>query len=195
MRFQESHRVVGRCLTSATMIGRASKVLAFMIVAGMVLAQAQTPSEYELKAAFIYNFSKFVEWPSLAGTELNLPMVIGILGEDPFGQEMDGVVYGKTANGRRLVVKRFSNLKEFAPCHILFVSSSQRDNLRRILDSVAGSGVLTVGETKRFAEEGGVIHFNMIGGKVRLIINQAAAERAGLKISAKLLSLADVIRK
>lgn len=177
------------------MIGRASKVLAVVIVSGLILAQAQTPSEYQLKAAIIYNFPKFVEWPSLASTDLNLPIVIGILGEDPFGQEIDGVINGKTANGRRLVIKRFSSLKEFAPCHILFVSSSERNNLKQIVATVAGSGVLTVGETDRFAEAGGVIHFNMIGGKVRLIINLAAAERASLRISAKLLSLAHVIRK
>lgn len=177
------------------MTGKASKVLAIIIVSGMTIAQAQTPSEYQLKAAIIYNFPKFVEWSSLAGTDPNLPIVIGILGEDPFGREIEVVINGKTANGRRLVIKRFSNLIEFAPCHILFVSSSQSNNLKQIFAAVAGSGVLTVGETDRFAEAGGVIHFNMINGKVRLIINQAAAERAGLKISAKLLGLAHVIRK
>jgi uncharacterized protein DUF4154 len=177
------------------MIGRASKVLAFAMISGVILAQAQTPSEYQLKAAIIYNFPKFVDWPSLAASDPNLPIVIGILGEDPFGREIDAVINGKTANGRHLLIKRFSNLNGLAPCHILFVSSSQKNNLKQILAAVAGSGVLTVGESDRFAEAGGVIHFNMIDGKVRLIINQAAAERAGLRISAKLLSLAQVIRK
>lgn len=176
------------------MIRRTAKVLAFTVIAGLILAQAQTPTEYQLKAAIIYNFPKFVEWPSLAGTDLNLPIVIGILGEDPFGQEIDGVINGKTANGRRLVIKRFSHIKELSRCHILFVSSSEKNNLNQIF-AAAGSGVLIVGDTARFAEAGGVINLTMIGGKVRLIINQAAAERAGLRISAKLLSLAQVIRK
>jgi YfiR/HmsC-like len=176
------------------MIRRASKVMASIMVSAMIIAQAQTPTEYQIKAAFIYNFAKFVEWPSLAGTDLNLPIVVGILGEDPFGQDIEGVINGKTSNGRRLVIKRFSNLQSLAPCHILFVSSSQRNNLRQVFAAVAGSDVLTVGESDRFAESGGVIHFTMIEGKVRLIINHAAAERAGLRISAKLLSLAHVIR-
>ena len=174
---------------------RASRLLVFITVSGLTCVQAQTPSEYQLKAAIIYNFSKFVDWPSRAGTDPSQPLVIGILGDDPFGREIDGVIYGKTANGRRLVIKRFSNLRDLSPCHILFVSSSQKNNLKQIFDSVAGSGVLTVGETDRFAEAGGVINLNIIDGKVHLIINQAAAERAGLRISAKLLGLAQVIRK
>jgi len=175
------------------MIGRASKVLAIIICSGLILAHAQTPSEYQLKAAFIYNFAKFVEWPSAFG-DPSAPIVVGILGNDPFGSDIEQAMNGKTVEGRRVVIKRFPNLQSLAPCHILFVSSSQRSNLPQIFAAVAGSGVLTVGETDRFAEAGGVIHLGMNEGRVRLVINQAAAERSRLKISAKLLSLARVIR-
>lgn len=179
---------------SFLMISRAIKTVLFMAAYGLIFVQAQTPNEYQLKAAIIYNFPKFVEWPSLAGSNPNVPIVIGIIGEDPFGREIDDVMSGKTAGGRRLVIKRFARLKDLTPCHILFVSSSQKNNLKQIFDSVAGAGVLTVGETDRFVESGGVIHLNMSGGRVTLVINQAAAERAGIRISAKLLGLARVIR-
>ena len=169
-----------------------------MIVAGVsvnitpgIQAQSNSPSEYQVKAAFIYNFAKFVEWPSVAA-DPDSKIVIGILGEDPFGREMEGVIDGKTANGKRLAIKRFSDLRAVSHCHILFISSSERKNLRQILAS-AGPGILTVGETENFARLGGIINFTILDGKLRLEINRASAGRAGLKISAKLLSLARII--
>lgn len=178
------------------MIVRAAlKVVASMLVLVTSTAQAQTPTEYQIKAAFIYNFAKFVDWPSLDAAPSDQPIIVGILGEDPFGQNLEGVINGKTANGRRLVIKRFSSVNSIALCHILFVSASQRNNLPQIFAAVAGAGVLTVGETDLFVETGGVIRLGMFEGRVRLVINQAAAQRAGLRISAKLLSLARVIRK
>ena len=164
-----------------------------IIFSGLIIAHAQTPSEHQLKAAFIYNFAKFVEWPSTAGDNPTLPIVIGILGNDPFGRDIDEVINGKTANGRSLIIKRFSHVRDLAHCQILFVSSSERNNLKRIFGA-ATPGILTVGETEQFADAGGIIQLTMINGKVHMVINQAAAERAGLKISAKLLSLARVIR-
>jgi YfiR/HmsC-like len=177
------------------LVDTASGCLTILMLSALLAAQAQTPTEYQLKAAFIYNFARFVEWPSLTGADASPPMVIGILGEDPFGRDIDDAIEGKAANGRRLVVKRFSSLKQFTPCSILFVSASQGNNLKQIFAAAAGAGALTVGETDGFAEAGGVIHYTMREGRIRLIINRAAAERAGLRISAKLLSLAKVIRK
>ena len=106
---------------------------------------------------------------------------------------IDQTINGKTANGRRLVVKRFSNFKALTFCHIVFVRSSERDRIRQTL-AAAGPGALTVGETEGFAQSGGIINFTLVDGKLRLEINQTSAERGGLKISAKLLSLARVIR-
>jgi hypothetical protein len=173
------------------MIRRASIVLTVTIGAGLILATAQAPSEYQLKAALIYNFAKFVEWPSTGGTDE--PIVIGILGDDPFGQDFEAVTNGKTANGKRVILKRFPNLQSLTPCHILFIGNDQKPILGKVLVA-AGSNVLTVGEMDRFAENGGMIHMKLIAGKVRFVITNAAAERAGIRISAKLLSIAQVIR-
>jgi hypothetical protein len=183
-----------RILSGWKMMRRASKAVAFIIVSAMISAQAQTFTEYQVKAAHIFNFARFVEWPSPVESGSNVPMVVGILGVDPFGRDIENALDGKTAKERRLVIRRFPNLQSLAPCHILFVSSSQKHNLRQIFAAVAGSNVLTVGETDRFAESGGVIQISIVDGKAQLVINLAAAERAGLKISSKLLGLARVIR-
>jgi YfiR/HmsC-like len=177
------------------MIRRVLTVLAIIIIPGLILAQAQGPTEYQLKAAFIYNFPKFIEWPSSAGADPKTPIVIGILGKDPFGSEIEAVLSGKTANQRHFVIRRFFNFREVSGCQILFVSSSEKDNLKQVFAAVSGFGVLTVGESDRFAEAGGVIQWGLVDGKVRLTINLPMAERAGLRMSANLLRLAQVIRK
>jgi hypothetical protein len=156
-------------------------------------ALAQAQDEYQVKAAFLFNFVKFVEWPAEAFSDSNAPLIIGVVGDDRFQGSIDQMISGRIANGRRLLVKRFSNFRTLTPCHIVFVSSSERDNIQQIL-ATAGPGALTVGESDRFAQMGGIINFTVVDRKVRLEINQAAAERRGLRISAKLLSLARVIR-
>lgn len=169
------------------------RLLALIVIffSNLFTANAQTPTEYQVKAALIYNFAKFVEWPSLrAASE---PIVIGILGEDPFGQDFEAVTKNKTANGRPVVIKRFANLQSLTPCHILFIGNDQRATLGKVL-AAAGNGLLTVGEMDHFAEDGGMIHMKLVAGKVRFVINNAAAERAGVKISARLLAIAHVIR-
>ena len=150
--------------------------------------RAQTPDEYQVKAAFLYNFVKFVEWPVEAFSDSSAPIVIGVVGDDPLGNKIDQMINGKIANGRPLVLKRFRNLKVLTFCHIVFICSSEKNNLRQTL-AAAGVGVLTVGETERFTQIGEIINFTIVDSKVRFEINQVAAERAGLKISAKLLNL------
>jgi hypothetical protein len=115
-------------------------------------------------------------------------MVIGVVGDDPFGSKIDQMINGKIANGRPMVLKRFPNFKAITFCHILFICSSEKKNLRQAL-AAASAGVLTVGETEQFTQMGGIITFTIVDSKVRFAINQVAAERAGLKISAKLLNL------
>lgn len=177
------------------LVGRLSILVALIVV--FVLpggVEGQETNEYGVKAAFLYNFAKFVEWPGNVSPDPNAPMVIGILGKDPFGAEIDRAIEGKSVNGRRLVIKRFSTLGAYEYCHILFVSSSEKNNLARILAAVAKSSVLTVSETDRFAQLGGIINFITTDNRIRFEINQAAAARAGLKISSKLLSLGRVVR-
>jgi len=167
-----------------------------LVVATCVIAgngQARVLNEYEAKAAFLFNFVKFIEWPSQAFADDSSPLIIGVVGDDRSSVLIEQMINGKTANGRRLVVKRFSSSKTLTYCHMVFMRASERDRIRQTL-AAAGPGSLTVGETEGFAQGGGIINFIVVGGKLRLEINQASAERAGLKISAKLLSLARVIR-
>ena len=156
-------------------------------------ARPQVHDEYQVKADCLYNFAKFVEWPAQAFPDNRAPVIIGVVGEDPFGSKIEQAINGKFANGRRMGVKRFPNLKSLTFCHILFIGSSEKNNLQQVI-AAAGAGALTVGETERFTQDGGIINFAIVGSKVHFEINQAAAERAGLRISAKLLSLSRPIR-
>jgi hypothetical protein len=153
-------------------------------------SQPSQPSEYQLKAAFIFNFAKFVEWPPEAFAEPTSPFVIGILGEDPFGNDLERTVRNKTVKNRPLATKQIRNLAEAKNCHILFISTSEKKRLPEILESLRGVKVLTVGETDRFVETGGMIHLIKESDQIRFRINDRAAKGAGLKISSKLLSLA-----
>ncbi len=175
----------------ASRIVALSLVVAGGLAGGVPRATAQAPpSEYEIKAAFLYNFAKFIDWPADAFSDPHAPIVLGIVGEDPFGAALDRMVFGKSVNNRGLVVKRVWEGPGLRSCHILFISLSKQKHLARILESLKGSGVLTVGEMDRFAESGGAIHFLLEEDKVRFEINLDAATRARLKLSAKLLALA-----
>lgn len=153
-------------------------------------AQPSQPTEYQLKAAFLFNFAKFVEWPSNAFAVGTSPMVIGILGENPFHDDLARTIRDKTIDDHPLVIKEFRSPAQATNCHILFISTSEKRRLPEILDSLKGASVLTVGETDRFTETGGMINFFLEGTKIRFQINKDAATSAGLKISSKLMSLA-----
>ena len=156
-------------------------------------AQAQTLNEYEAKAAFLFNFLKFVEWPAQSFADDSSPLVIGIVGDDKSSERIERLVSGKAANGRQVLVKRFASCKQLTYGHLVLVRASERERLPQILAALR-SGSLIVGETESFARWGGAINFSIEDGKVRLEINQKSAERAGLKISAKLLSIARIVR-
>jgi hypothetical protein len=153
-------------------------------------AQESPPTEYQLKAAFLLNFAKFVEWPPTAFAGANSPMILGILGENPFGDVLERTIRDKTISNHPLVVKEFHSSAEATNCHILFISTSEKARLPEILAGLRGASVLTVGETDRFTETGGMINLFRQGNKIRFQINEAAAKGVGLKISSKLLSLA-----
>jgi hypothetical protein len=154
-------------------------------------AQRSAMSEYAVKAAFLYNFAKFVEWPSGAPGG---PIKIGILGKDPFGSTLDSTVRGKTANGRSLVVRRLKRTRDARSCHIVFISRSEKGRLTEILTAVKGAPVLTVADTERFAHQGGMVNFYLEQNKVRFEANVRAARHARLTISSKLLRLAKIVR-
>jgi hypothetical protein len=170
--------------------------LTFILASGIAAfgnPPAQSLREYQVKAAFLYNFAKFIEWPSDVLTDPNSPFILGIVGEDPFGADLEQTISGKVVNGRRLVIKRFKQGQPLDSCHILFISSSEQGRLTQILDSLKGSSVLTVGEAEHFTRSGGIINFTLKDNRVRFEINLAAADRARLKISSKLLVLGEVV--
>ncbi len=151
-------------------------------------------SEYQVKATFIYNFTKFTDWPSSAFTSPEAPIVIGIVGEDPFGPTMEAVFRGETLAGRPFSIKRLGGEDDLRKCHLLFISRSEKDRLPALLNKLKGSPVLTVSEIDGFAERGGMIHLAVSNKSVKVEINQAAVEQAELQISAKLLKLARLVK-
>ena len=153
-------------------------------------AQASQPSEYQVKAAFLFNFAKFVEWPPETFAGETSPLVIGILGDNPFGTDLERTVAGKLINNRPITIRSFPTAAEAANCHILFISSSEKKRLPDIIQSLHGTAVLTVGETDQFIASGGMVNFVQEASKIRFQINDDAAKAARLKISSKLLTLA-----
>jgi hypothetical protein len=152
---------------------------------------AQAVGEYEVKAAFLFNFTRFVDWPPSSGSS---PFCIGIAGDDPFGDALEEVVKGRFAGGHAIVVKHIKPGEESAACEIVFVSGADARKMRAALGRLQHAAVLTVGEGPDFCHSGGVIAFQVEENKVRLEINPEAAQRARLQISSKLLSLATLVR-
>jgi hypothetical protein len=150
----------------------------------------QAGMEYQVKAAFLFHFAEFVDWPSHKFTQPDSPLVIGIIGSDPFGGLLEEAVQDKRINDRVVIIRHVEAMEELRKCHMIFICRSEADRLGPILSEVRGDNVLTVGETDKFISHGGMINFVMMGDTVRFQINDSAARRAGLKISSKLSSLA-----
>jgi hypothetical protein len=156
-------------------------------------AQSPTAGEYQVKAAFLFNFAKFVEWPPSSFSDASAALRICVLGRDPFGEELRNITKDKTVNGRRLEVDEGIDLQVARTCHILFIATSETVRLKQILESLQGSDALTVGDTKGFIEQGGMINFVLENSRVQFEVNRKAAEQCGLKISSKLLSVARLV--
>lgn len=153
-------------------------------------------SEYLIKAGFIYNFAKFVEWPSTSFAEPDSPIIIGVLGTDPFGDIINRVVQDKKIGSRGFIVKRYKwgkDLKDIKECRILFVSASEKAHFEEIVQTVKGLPILTVGDTPGFAERGGMIGLTLEDNRVRFEVNVDAAHEGNLNISSRLLTLAKIV--
>lgn len=150
-------------------------------------------SEYLIKAGFTYNFAKLMEWPATAFPQPNSPIVIGILGADPFGGTLDQVLEGKKVNGRDFVVKHLKWGAEVKDCNILFVSSSEQMHLDELFKMIKGLPILTIGEMPGFAQRGGMINFVLEDNKVHFEINVDAAKQSDITISSRLLALARIV--
>ena len=170
-----------------------TRVLASVLAFGIPLTAASdsTYREYQVKAAFLYNLSKFIEWPGDARREE--PISFCILGDDPFGTALDRTVADKRVGGRPVRIRRSGRLDDLTGCEVLFVSASERPRLDRLLAKLAGSPVLTTADFEGFAERGGMIGFVVRDGRLGLVVNVDAAERAGLRVSSRLLKVAAVV--
>jgi YfiR/HmsC-like len=175
--------------TSRDLARKIAIFLVFALLANVsgIQVRAQTISEYQVKAAFIFNFAKFIEWPSDAFGEGGA-LLVGVIGDDPFGGALDRL-NGNTANGRALRIKRFRGGDDLRACQVLFISASEDSHLNKIMESIRGTSVLTIGESTQFRRSGGMIRFVLQDNKVRFEINASAAGQAGLRISSKLLVL------
>lgn len=171
-------------------------------LAGLLASQSSTPSssvaggtslEYQIKAAYLLNFTRYVEWPSQSFTAPEDPVTICVLGRDPFGTVLDATVRGRTTHGRPLNVRRIRTDREAAACHLVFMSRETWRTQRDLPKGLQGLGILTVGESDEFAQEGGVIGFVIQNETVRFVVNAEARDRAGLTISSRMLSLAAAV--
>ena len=165
-------------------------VLSLLIGLSFKTFAQEGASEYQVKAAFLYNFAKFVEWPAGTFPNTNSPIVLGILGKNVFGSDLEKTIQDRKVNNHPFAFKNISSVAEATNCHILFVSSSEKGDFSKIVNSLQNAKVLTVSETDGFIKAGGMINFTFEDAKVRFQINDEAAKKAGLKISSKLLSLA-----
>ena len=157
-------------------------------------ALAQSIDEYQAKAAFLFNFAKFVEWPAGAvGTE-NDPIRICVLGPSPFGSSLENLLRGKDIAGRPLLAVKAADLREASSCQILFVAASECKRFKPMAAELSAANVLTVGESESFLSLGGIVNFKVEDGRIRFDIRLAAADQAKLRISSKLLSLARIVK-
>jgi len=150
--------------------------------------------EYQVKAVFLFNFAQFVQWPHTAFARADEPFQIGILGSDPFDGFLDDTVKGEKVDGHPLVIQRYASIGDVQKCHILFISRSEDRKMADILASLNGKGILTVGDTESFIKNGGIVRFFIGRDKIHLKINPQAAKRANLKISSKVLRLAELTK-
>ena len=178
----------------STIIASASILLA-ALAPSLASAQPQRPeakSEYALKSVFLYNFCRFIDWPKSAFASPKEPIVIGIIGEDPFGSLLKEAVDGETSHGRTIQIEHYRKPDAIGHCHLLFVSRSETGRMDQILAAVAGKSVVTVGETDAFLDRGGMIALTADRNRVRLHINPGMLKAASLDVSSKLLRVAEV---
>jgi hypothetical protein len=150
--------------------------------------------EYAIKAAYLYQFGRYVQWPAQSFADANSPLVIGILGQDPFGGILEEIARTKRVKDRPIVIRRFASLAEYTPCHILFIAATVGpEQEAAVIQKLHGTPVLLVGESLKFAERGGTVNFFLEENRLRFEINPEVAKRDQLKISSKLLSLAKIV--
>lgn len=189
---KRTRHYLGPALHTRTAVFFVAASFAGLLVCSALSPQSD-PSEDQVKAAFLFNFTKFVEWPDGSFETPQAPLVVGIIGDDPIDEDLERMVAGQKVQGRSLVIRRERWGGDLRRCQVLFVSASEHQHSSRILESVQSAGVLTVSDMEGFAEAGGVIELVVEQKRVRFIVNLDAATQDRLRLSAKLLALARVI--
>jgi hypothetical protein len=170
-------------------------LLAVLLLQLAVGAHAQISRGDQIKAAFVYNFTKFIEWPSTSFTDVNAAFVIGVLGDSRMAAVLDEVVRNRKINGRPIIVRTVESAADAASTNVLFVSATESSRWTQVQAAIETRPVVTVGESPEFARGGGTINFLVEDDKLRFIINMTAAERSGVKISAQLQKLAAAVQR
>lgn len=155
-------------------------------------AEDSAPGEYRVKAAFIYNIAKFVEWPAESFNGPKNPLVLSIMGENPFGSALKSIE-NKNVRGRKLHIRLNQETLEIEKVHILFISPSEENDLQEILSPIKDRPILTVSDMKSFAQRGGMVGLVRVGNKIQLRINPEVLKRSGLTISSQILKLAEIV--
>jgi hypothetical protein len=171
-------------------------VYGWLLLGGLdVSAQTAISTEYQIKAVFLFNFAQFVQWPPSAFSGVDTPLVIGVLGENPFGAYLDDTVRGEKVDNRSLVVEHYRAVDEIKACHVLFISRSEGTRLEQIFASLKDRSILVVGDGDDFVQRGGTIRLATYQNKIRLIVNVEAAKLVNLTISSKLLRAAELVKR
>jgi hypothetical protein len=155
--------------------------------------QKTATPEYQVKAVFLYNIAQFIEWPMDSFAQEKSPIIIGLLGTDPFGSYLDETVQGEEINGHPIIVQRYASASAVKKCHILFIHRALAPKLSHILKNLKGKGILTVSDANNFAQQGGMVRFFTQDSKIRIRINLDAAKAEKITISSKLLRLAEIV--
>lgn len=166
-----------------------------LLAVANLAAQQSKPSEYQVKAAYLYNFGRFVKWPAGLSAGKADSFSVCVLGHDPFGSILDSTLAGEALDGKPVVVRRLAKPENAVDCRILFVSSTEEKNLKEVLSAVDQASVLTVSDIPGFSQRGGIIQFIVEGDRIRFEINLASAENAGLTLSSELLKVAATVRR
>jgi hypothetical protein len=168
----------------------------WVVGAGLLVSSAfaAAPSEYQVKAVFLFNFSRFVEWPAQAFASPDAPFVMGVFGHDPFGADLDKIVSGESVNGRPVVVRRVRTAADAANCQILFIHQSEGRRLPEVLAAINRHSTLTVSDLPGPAQRGVMIRLVTEGGRVRMRVNVESARAAALIISSNLLRSAEIVQ-
>jgi hypothetical protein len=168
--------------------------MSLVLAARSASAQSKAPTDYEVKAAFLANFPKYVEWPPEMSADTNRPLIVAFLSESSVSEALRRLLQSPLPKGRAIVAKVIATEAESAGCHILFVGDVEWRRFPAVLKTLKGANVLTVGESDDFLQQGGIINLVLRDRKVRIQVNLDAARRANLKISSKLLGVADVVK-